>query len=799
MLVPVKWLKEYVDLDVDTKELADELTLSGSHVESIISLDRKIKNIVVGKILTIKKHPNADKLLLLNIDVGTEKLQIVTGATNIKEGDYVPVALVGAVLPGNIKIKKSKLRGIDSYGMLCSFEELGFDDSVIPKEQRDGILILDKEYPLGKDISEVLELYGEVIEFEVTPNRPDCLSIIGMAREASATFNRKLNYPEIEIEKEVENINNYIESIEILDKDLCSRYYSRVIKDVKIEPSPLWLQLRLMEAGVRPINNIVDVTNYVMLELGEPLHAFDVDKIEDKKIYIRAAEKNEKIVTIDNVERKLDSSNLVIADGKKPIAIAGVMGGLDSEVTEETETILIEAANFNKKSVRLTSKKLGLRTEASARFEKGIDLNLTEIACNRACQLIEKIGAGKVVEGYIDVYEKEEEEILINLKPEKVNKVLGVEITKENMINTLKNLEFKVGEKENQLNVIVPSFRLDIKEEVDLIEEIGRIYGFHNIENKPFVGLLTRGERPFNKIIENKGKNILIGLGLNEIMTYSFISPKAYDKVKLPVDDSRREYIKILNPLGEDYSSMRTTLMPNMMKVLSRNYNYGVENAYGFEIGSIFLPKELPLKELPMEKSVLCIGMYGDKADYYVVKEIIDILLEELGILKVKYLREEKNPTFHPGRTANIVIEDKIIGIVGEIHPDVSENYSIKERVYIAELDFDAIVEYSNLDKKYKALPKYPAIVRDIAIVLDKDIMAQEIEETILNQGKGLIDEIKLFDIYEGEQVPEGMKSVAYSIVYRSYERTLKDEEINELHLNIIKELEERFNAKLRS
>lgn len=799
MLVPVKWLKEYVDLDVETKELADELTLSGSHVESIIPLDREIKNVVVGKILTIKKHPNADKLLLLNVDVGSEELQIVTGATNIKEGDYVPVALVGAVLPDNIKIKKSNLRGIDSYGMLCSFEELGFSDSVIPKEQRDGILILDKEYPLGKNISEVLGLYGEVMEFEVTPNRPDCLSIIGMAREASATFNKILNYPEIEIENEVENIKDYIEDIEILDKDLCSRYYSRIIKDVNIKPSPLWLQLRLMEAGVRPINNIVDVTNYVMLELGEPLHAFDVDKIVDRKIYIRTAEEDEKIVTIDNVERELDSSDLVIADGEKPIAIAGVMGGLNSEVTQDTKTILLEAANFNKKSIRLTSKKLGLRTEASARFEKGIDLNLTEVACNRACQLIEKIGAGKVVKGYIDVYEEKENRKPIILKPEKVNKVLGIELDNKSMINILESLEFKVEKDGDQLKVVVPSFRLDIEEEVDLIEEIGRIYGFHNIENKPFVGLLTRGERPFNKIIENKAKSILVGLGLNEIMTYSFISPKAYDKVKLPKDDSKREYIEILNPLGEDFSSMRTTIIPNMMKVLSRNYNYGVENAYGFEIGSIFLPKELPLKELPIEKSTLCIGMYGEKADYYVIKEIVDILLEELGILKVKYIREEKNPTFHPGRTANIVLEDKIIGIIGEVHPDVSENYSIKERVYIAEIDFDTIVEYSNLDKKYKPLPKYPAIVRDIAIVLDKDIMAQEIEEVILNQGKGLIDEVKLFDIYEGEQVPEGMKSVAYSIVYRSYERTLKDKEINELHSNIIKELEDRFNAKLRS
>ncbi len=799
MLLPVKWLKDYVDLDIETKELADELTLSGSHVESIIPLDRNIKNIVVGKILSIKKHPNADKLLLLEVDVGEEKLQIITGATNIKEGDFVPVALVGAVLPDNIKIKKAKLRGIESYGMLCSFKELGFDDSIIPKEQRNGILILDKEYPLGTEMTEILQLYGEVIEFEITPNRPDCLSIIGMAREASATFNKKINYPDINMSEEVENINDYVKNIKILDKDLCSRYYARVIKDIQIEQSPLWLQLRLMEAGVRPINNIVDVTNYVMLEFGEPLHAFDMDKIVGKEIHVRRAKEGEEIKTIDTVERKLNSSDLVIADGKRPVAVAGVMGGLDTEVREDTKTILIEAANFNKKSVRLTSKKLGLRTEASARFEKGIDPNLCEVACNRVCQLIEKIGAGKVVEGYIDIYEEKAEDIIIKLRPEKVNKLLGIQISKEKMVNILERLEFKVVEEKNILKVTVPTFRLDISNDVDLIEEIGRIYGFHNIENKPLVGTLTRGEKPYNKIIEEKVRNILIGVGLSEIATYSFISPKAYDRIKLSKEDYRREYIKILNPLGEDYSVMRTTIIPNMMAVLSRNYNYGVEKAYAFEIGNIFIPKGLPLKELPIEKSVLCIGMYGEDCDYYRIKDTVDIIFERLGINNIEYTREENHFTFHPGRTSAIVLRDRILGIIGEVHPDVLENYSIKERVYLAELDFDTIIKYADLNRKYKPLPKYPAITRDIAIVLDKDIMIKEIEKVILANGEGLIEDIKLFDIYEGKQIPDNMKSVAYSIVYRSYERTLEDKEVSKIHSNIVKKLEETFNAKLRS
>lgn len=799
MLLPVKWLKEYVDIDIDIKKLADKLTLSGSHVESIISLDKGVENVVVGKILDIKKHPNADRLVITNIDVGDEQLQIITGANNIQEGDYVPVALVGAKLPGGVKIKKSKLRGLESYGMLCSAKELGIDDNVVPKYQKDGIYILDKDYPLGMDIREVLGLDGEVIEFEITPNRPDCLSIIGMARETKATFNCKIEYPDISISNEYDDINDYLKKVEILDKDLCSKYYCKVVKDLKISQSPLWMQQRLMQAGVRPINNIVDITNYVMLEMGQPIHAFDLSKLIDERIYVRRAYDGEKIVSLDEVERSLTSDDLVIADGERPVAIAGVMGGLETEVIDSTSLVLIESANFDSKNIRLTSKRLGLRTEASSRFEKGIDIGLCEIACNRVCQLIEEIGAGKVVKGFYDEGTSKVDSTEIILRPERVCKLLGTQISLANMIKILEMLEFEVEEQDEVLKVKVPSFRLDIKKEVDLIEEIGRIYGFHNIPNKPLVGKLIRGIKPYEKIVEDKTKDILMGLGLNEVMTYSFISPKAYNMINIPNGSIKRKYIKILNPLGGDYSVMRTTIITNMMDLIARNYNYGVDRVCAFEIGNIFIPRELPLENLPIERKTLCIGMYGKEIDYFALKGVIDILFERLGIDEWEYLREEKHKTFHPGRAANIVSKGRVLGLLGETNPDVIENYDINKRVYIAELDFDGINELANLNQRYRPLPKYPAITRDLAIVVDENTMVKDLEKMIWNLGEGLIEDIKLFDVYIGDQIPEGKKSVAYSIVYRSYERTLKDEEINKVQNSIIANLEDVFNAELRS
>lgn len=799
MLVPVKWLKEYVDIDVDSRELADKLTMSGSHVDSIESVDKGIEKVVVGKILEINKHPNADKLVITIIDVGNEKIQIVTGANNIKVGDYIPVALVGAKLPGGVKIKKGKLRGVESNGMLCSAQELGINENVVPKENKDGIFILDKEYKLGQDIKEAIGLYGEIIDFEITPNRPDCLSIIGMARETAATLDKKVKYPNIEINNQVDNIKDYLEEIVVEDNDLCKRYYTKVIKDVKIEQSPLWMQRRLMEAGIRPINNIVDVTNYVMLEIGQPIHAFDLDKLSGKKIVVRKAKENEKITTLDGVERVLDPSMLVIADANKPVAVAGVMGGENSEVTKETKRILIESANFNGRSVRLTSRKISLRTEASAKYEKDLDPSLSDIACNRVCQLIEKIGAGTVVDGFIDINAEKQIKRTLELSPEKVNRLLGTDIEINEMVKILNALELESKPKGDKIIVNLPSFRRDLNIEADLIEEIGRIYGFDKIVSKPLVGTLTKAEKSIIRQIEDKAKIILTGMGLNEITTYSFISPKQFDKLNISAESIKRKFVEIRNPLGEDYSVMRTTLIGNMLEVMTRNYKHGVGKAWAYEIGNTFVPKEIPVKVLPYENRVLSIGMYGGECDFFTLKGMVNTLFDSLGIRDYEYIREQNDPTFHPGRTATIIVGNHIIGVIGEIHPDVLENFGIKERVYVAELNFELLALNTRLERKYSPLPKYPAVTRDIALVVDENTMVKEIEKIIFDNGKKIVESIKLFDVYKGGQIEKGKKSVAYSITYRSHEKTLTDEDVAKVHDKIVEKLLEGLNATLRS
>lgn len=797
MLLPVSWLKEYVKTTKDSRELADGLTLSGSHVESINSLNAGIDKIVVGKILTLEKHQDADKLWVTNIDIGSEEILIVTGATNLKIGDYIPVALVGSTLPGGIKIEKTDFRGVDSYGMLCSLKELGYSENLIPKESKDGIFILDKEYPLGKDISEVMGLNTEVIEFEITPNRPDCLSILGMARETAATFRIPIEEPSIDIVNEVDSIENYLESVDV-NTENCSRYYARVLKNVKIGPSPLWLQTSLMSAGIRPISNVVDITNYVMLEYGEPLHAFDLDKVNGKTIIVRQAYEKEKILALDGIERQLDPEDLVIADPNSPIAIAGVMGGFDSEITKHTKIVLLEGANFNGKSIRLTSKKFNLRSEASNRFEKGIDPNLCDKAVDRVCQLVEFIGAGVVVKGNIDIYKDKKEIKTIKLRPERVNMLLGIDITITQMIDYLNGLGLESTFNEGIIQTSIPTVRLDLNEEVDLIEEIGRFYGFHNIISKPLVGVLTRGIKPYSRIVEDKVKANLIGMGFNEVMTYSFISPKAYDKINIKADNPLRDYIELINPLGVDYSVMRTTLIPTMMELLSRNYNRGVESVYAFEIGNIFIAESVPIKELPEERKILSIGFYGDD-DFFFLKETINKVLDRLGIKNIIYIRELENESFHPGRTAKIIANGEDIGIIGEIHVDVLENYDIDRRVYISNLDFDKIIEMTNLDIKYKPLPKYPSMSRDIAVVVKESVLVGDIENIILKNGEGIIEKVNLFDIYRGDQIENGLKSIAFSIIYRSYKKTLTEEEVNKTLSNIINDLEDILDAKLRS
>ncbi len=797
MLLPLKWLGKYVNIEISPKELADGLTYSGSHVESITRLDKGIENVVVGRINEIERHPNADKLFVCKVDLGDKLETIVTGATNLKKGDYVPVAINGAVLAGGVSIGSTVFRGIESNGMLCSLQELGYPDNVIPKEVRDGIFVFDKEYPLGADAIEYLQLDEDVIEFEITPNRPDCLSIYGMARETAATFGWELEYPRISIKHEADDINDYTQGI-FVETLNCKRYYSRVVKDVKIGPSPLWLQTTLMNAGVRPISNIVDVTNFVMLELGEPLHAFDLDMLQGRKIIVRQAKSGESLTTLDGTERTLGEDDIIIADASMPIGIAGVMGGLDSEITQGTTTVLLEGANFSSRHIRMTSKKFGLRTEASSRFEKGIDPNLCKMAVERACQLIEEIGAGTVVKGEIDVNQSTSASRVLTLRPDRARLLIGTDIADEEMIGYLTRLEFKALLENGLIKAEVPSFRDDVEGEADLIEEVGRIYGFHRVESKPLVGGLTRGERPYNKQMELKVKNVMQGLGYNEVMTYSFISPKAYDKLNLPEDAPERKYIRLMNPLGEDYSTMRTTLLSNMMELLYRNEKRGIDEVLAYEIGSVFIPGSLPVTDLPDEKQVLSIGVYGSK-DFYFVKESLQMVFGRMGIRNLRFKPLSSHPSFHPGRTAEVYSGDESMGYFGEIHPDVLENYDIKNKVYAGVIDFDQIIRIANTEVKYKPLPKYPAVTRDIAIVVDEAVLVGELEETIIENGEGLVEAISLFDIYRGNQVQDNKKSVAFSIVYRSYEGTLTEDIISRIQRNTITGLENKHNAKLRS
>ena len=797
MLLPIKWLGKYVNIEISSKELADGLTYSGSHVESITRLDKEIKNVVVGRINEIEKHPNADKLFVCKVDLGEKVETIVTGAANLSKGDYIPVAKNGAVLADGSYIGSTNFRGIESNGMLCSLQELGYPDNVIPKEVKEGIFVFGDEYPLGEDAVKYLQLDEDVIEFEITPNRPDCLSILGMARETAATFGLDLRYPEISLRNEEGDINDFTQGI-FVETPNCKRYYSRVVKDVQIGPSPLWLQTTLMNAGVRPISNIVDVTNFVMLELGEPLHAFDLDKLEGRKIIVRQAKQGEILTTLDGTERALGGEDIIIADANMPIGIAGIMGGLDSEITQGTTTVLLEGANFNSRHIRMTSKKFGLRTEASSRFEKGIDANLCKMAVERACQLIEEIGAGTVVRGEIDVDQSSHSPRIITLRPDRARLLLGTDISEESMIDFLSRLEFKTELEGNLIKAEVPTFRDDVEGEADLIEEVGRIYGFHRVESKPLVGGLTRGERPYNKQLEIKVKSVMQGLGFNEVMTYSFISPKAYDKLNLPENAPERSYIKLTNPLGEDYSTMRTTLMSNMMELLYRNEKRGIEEVLAYEIGSVFIPKSLPVVELPEEKQVLSIGFYGNR-DFYFLKESVQIVLERMGIRDLKFKPLITHPSFHPGRTAEIYSGTDLMGCFGEVHPDVLENYDIRNKVYAGIIDFDKVVVLADQEVKYKPLPKYPAVTRDIAVVVDESILVGDLEDTIVENGEGLVESISLFDIYRGNQILENKKSVAFSIVYRSYDGTMTEDIINRIQKNTIAGLEKKHLAKLRS
>ena len=795
MLVPLKWLRDYVDIDIDTQEFADMMTMTGSKVEKVDFFGKETNGVEVCKILEIEQHPDADRLKVTKVEVANgEILQIVTNATNIKVGDYVPVARIGAVLPGDFKIKKGKLRGVLSEGMFCGAEELTIPSAFVEDHKKDGIYILDHQdsFELGMDVRDVLGINDALIEFEITSNRPDCRSIIGIAREAAVTLGKELRYPEIKVQACDEEMSFEID----IQTDLCKRYCGRVVKDVKVGPSPYWMQRKLIEAGMRPISNIVDITNYVMLELGQPLHAFDLDDIKYNKMTVKMAEEGEKFTTLDGVERTLTSDMLVIGNQDKTLDLAGIMGGENSEIKDTTTSIFIEGASFAKENIRATSKKLGLRTEASSRFEKGIDINLAEEAVNRACQLIEELGCGTVLNGMLDYYPQKEEVQKVTVNPVRINKLLGVNVPMDQFINILESLEFKCNLVSSEvLELEVPTFRLDITEDADILEEIARIYGYDNIPSASLEGNATAGVKTEKQKFIDNVKSNSIACGLNEILTYSFVSPRGVDKINLPADDEKRNFVKIMNPLGEETSVMRTTLIPNMLDVISTNISHKVEEVSAFECGNTFIPQE----GLPIETKKYCVGMYGKEVDFFVLKGVIESVLNNVGLKGYEIEPETTNLTFHPGRCAKIVYNNIYIGTFGELHPDVIENYNLGQRVYVAEINIDTVFENLNLTKSYNPLPKYPSTSRDIALIVKDEVFVKQIEDIIKANGEDLVESYKLFDVYKGAQIEEGHKSIAYSITYRSKDKTLTDEDVAKVHEKILSELSEKLNANLRS
>ena len=795
MLVPVKWLRDYVNIDKDTQEFADMMTMTGSKVEKVEFYGKETNGVEVCKILEIEQHPDADRLKVTKVEVANgEILQIVTNATNIKVGDYVPVARIGAVLPGDFKIKKGKLRGVLSEGMFCGAEELTIPSAFVEDHKKDGIYILDHQdsFELGMDVRDVLGINDALIEFEITSNRPDCRSIIGIAREAAVTLGKELKYPEIKVQACDEEMSFEID----IQTDLCKRYCGRVVKDVKVGPSPYWMQRKLIEAGMRPISNIVDITNYVMLELGQPLHAFDLDDIKYNKMTVKLASEGEKFTTLDGVERTLTSDMLVIGNQDKTLDLAGIMGGENSEIKDTTTSIFIEGASFAKENIRATSKKLGLRTEASSRFEKGIDINLAEEAVNRACQLIEELGCGTVLNGMLDYYPQKEEVQKVTVNPVRINKLLGVNVPMDQFINILESLEFKCNLVSSEvLELEVPTFRLDITEDADILEEIARIYGYDNIPSASLEGNATAGVKTDKQKFIDNVKSNSIACGLNEILTYSFVSPRGVDKINLPADDEKRNFVKIMNPLGEETSVMRTTLIPNMLDVISTNISHKVEEVSAFECGNTFIPQE----GLPIETKKYCVGMYGKEVDFFVLKGVIESVLNNVGLKGYEIEPETTNLTFHPGRCAKIVYNNIYIGTFGELHPDVIENYNLGQRVYVAEIDIDTVFENLNLTKSYNPLPKYPSTSRDIALIVKDEVFVKQIEDIIKANGEDILESYQLFDVYKGAQIEEGHKSIAYSITYRSKEKTLTDEDVAKVHDKIVSELSEKLNANLRS
>ena len=797
MNLSIKWLNDFVNTDgIEIKEYCDRMTDTGSKVEGYEKLGEDVQNVIVARVEKMARHENSDHLWVCQVNIGSETVQIVTGAQDVHEGDIVPAAIPVAHLPGDITIKPGKLRGVESYGMLCSYHELGLTEHDMPSYEGDGILILGEEFAeyVGKNVREALLLRDTSVEFEITSNRPDCLSVIGLARETAVSFNRPWTCPTPVVKgaNDGDNVENYVK-VDVLDSDLCARYSARVVKNVKIAPSPLWLRMRLRASGVRPINNIVDITNYVMLEYGQPMHAFDYSCLTGAQIKVRRAADGENFVSLDSKEHTLDSTMLVIADEAKAVALAGVMGGENSEIKDSTTTVVFESANFEGTSVRVTGKKNGMRTESSARFEKGLDPENTIPALQRACELVELLGAGEVVDGTIDVYPGKKAPITLPLNPKVINEFLGVEISEEFMVETLEKLECKV---ENGV-ITVPSFRNDLTCMNDIAEEIIRIYGYNDIKSSKIKAENTAGGRTPKQQFKVDLSDALCGMGLDEITTFSFISPKYYDKIRLPEDESVRRSIVISNPLGEDTSIMRVTALPSMMEALALNNNMGNENVCLYEMGNIYIPAAED-DDLPCESNVLTLGMYGN-VDFYTMKGVIEGALALGKIKGVTYEAVTDNATFHPGRCARLVAADgEMLGIFGQLHPITAQNYGFTTPVYAAELDFDAIFEHCDTVIEYKPLPKFPASTRDFSFVCDEELEVGKLSALIARAGGKLVENVELFDIYRGAQLGEGKKSVSFRVTLRASDRTLTVEEADKVSSKILSSLEHQLGLTLR-
>ena len=798
MNTSLSWIKAYVPgLEAAAQEYTDAMTLSGTKVEGYEELDADLDKIIVGQISKIERHPDADKLIICQVDIGDGSVQIVTGADNVHEGDKIPVVLAGGRVAGGhepgtrvaggIKIKKGKLRGVESDGMMCSIEELGSNRDMYPDAPEEGIYIFPDEVKVGADAVEVLGLHDVVFEYEVTSNRVDCYSVIGIAREAAATFGKAFVPPVVRQTGNEEDAGDYIK-VTVENTDLCPRYCARVVKNIKVGPSPEWMQRRLASVGIRPINNLVDITNYVMEEYGQPMHAYDLDTIEGKEIIVRTAAADEKFTTLDGQERQLDESVLMICDGQKSIGIAGIMGGENSMITDDVQTMLFEAACFDGTNIRKSSKKVGLRTDASGKFEKGLDPNNAQAAIDRACQLVEELGAGEVVGGIVDVYGKKKEAVRVPFDVDAINNLLGTTIPKKEMLGYLNRVGLVYDEATDE--IIAPTFRHDIFCMADLAEEVARFYGYDNIPTTLPRGEATNGKLSFKLRVEEVARDIAEFCGFSQGMTYSFESPKVYDKLMIPAESPLRHAVEIMNPLGEDYSIMRTTSLNGMLTSLATNYNRRNKNVRLYELGNIYLPKSLPLTELPEERMQFTLGMYGD-GDFFSIKGVVEEFFEKAGLHgKETYDPGAGKPYLHPGRQANIIYDGAVVGYLGEVHPDVADTYGIGEKAYMAVIDMPEIVARATFDRKYTGIARFPAVTRDISMVMPKDILVGQVEETIEKKGGAYLESYALFDLYEGAQIKAGYKSVAYSIVFRAKDRTLNDADVTEAMDRILKALE---------